>query len=112
MLPRSPLIGQRVPESDLAKTGFHLLRVLRDSRGVPVNSDLILQEGDVLVVAGNVDNLVRVRAAEGIQIRARLERSYQDLQSADIKIAEALVTPQSDLLDRTAPRLSTGKSPG
>jgi len=101
VLPRSPLIGQRVPESDLAKTGFHILRVLRDSRGVPVNSDLILQEGDVLVVAGNVDNLVRVRAAEGIQIRARLERSDQDLQSADIKIAEALVTPQSDLLDRT-----------
>jgi di/tricarboxylate transporter len=101
VLPQSPLIGQRAPESDLARTGFHILRVLRGDRGVPVNAELALREGDVLVVAGNVENLVQIRAAEGIQLRARLARGDQDSQSADTKIAEVLVTPKSDLLDRT-----------
>lgn len=101
VLPRSPLIGQRAPESDLAKTGFHILRVLCDGQDVPVNSEHTLREGDVLVVAGNVDNLARIRAAEGVQIQARLVRGGQELQSADTKIAEVLVTPHSDLLDRT-----------
>lgn len=101
VLPRSPLIGQTPPASDLAKTGFHILRVLRDGRGISLDCEPTLQEGDILVVAGNVDNLARVRAAEGIQIRARLVRGDQELQSADIKIAEVVVTPQSDLLDRT-----------
>jgi di/tricarboxylate transporter len=101
VLAQSPVIGQRALESDLVKKGFHILRAWRDSRGIPVNSGLVLEEGDVLVVAGNVDNLVRIRAAEGIQIRARLERGDEELQGADTKIAEAVVTPQSDLLDRT-----------
>jgi di/tricarboxylate transporter len=101
VLPQSPLIGQPALQSDLAKTGFRVLRVLRDNRGIPDASHGTLKEGDVLVVAGNVNNLVGIRDGEGIQIRARLTRAGQEWQGANTKIAEALVTPHSDLLDRT-----------
>ncbi len=101
VLPRSPLIGQSALQSDLAKTGFRILRVLRYTLSIPLNSEPTLQEGDVLVVAGKVADLSRIRAAEGIQLRARLVRGDQELQSTDTKIAEVLVTPHSDLLDRT-----------
>ncbi|HXT13827.1 MAG TPA: SLC13 family permease [Candidatus Angelobacter sp.] len=101
VLPESPLVGQRALESDLAKKGFRLLRAIRKNQGVPIDPEFALQAGDILVVAGNVENLIQVRAAKGFQIRARLARGDQDFREANVKIAEALVTPQSDLLDRS-----------
>ena len=101
VLPQSPLVGQRASHSDLAKMGFRVLRVLRGAQSFTANPEFTLREGDVLVVAGNVQNLLTVRAAEGIQIKARLAQTHQAFHSADTKIAEVLVTPHSDLLDRT-----------
>jgi len=101
VLPDSPLIAQRALQPDPAKKGFRVLRVIRDHQTVPVHPGLRIREGDVLVIAGRVENLIRVRATEGIQIRTRLSRDSRELRGRDMKIAEVLVTPQSDLLDRT-----------
>ncbi len=60
-----------------------------------------IAQGDELLVTGNVENLIKVKSTEGIEIKADLKLGDQDLQSDDIKIAEALVTPQSELVGRT-----------
>jgi di/tricarboxylate transporter len=109
ILPHSPLIGQRALQSDLGRKGFRILRILRDNRNIPLSSEVKAREGDTLVVAGNVNDLLKVRAAEGIQIRARLGRGDRDLHGADMKIAEVVVTPQSDLLDRSLDALQREK---
>jgi len=101
VLPQSPLVGQRALESDLAKKGFRILRAIRNHQGVPIDPEFALQADDILVVAANVENLIQVQAAEGIQIRVRLVQGDHDLRGMNIKFAEVLVTPQSDLLDRS-----------
>jgi len=101
VMPESHLIGQRVFQSDLTKLDFRILKIMRGSQTLTPHNDTEIAQGDVLMVTGNVENLIKVKSTEGIEIKADLRLGDQDLQSDDIKIAEALVTPQSALVGRT-----------
>jgi di/tricarboxylate transporter len=97
----SQLIGQRVFQSDLSNLDFRVLKIMRGKQTLTPHSDTEIAQGDVLLVTGNVENLIKVKTTEGIEIRADLRLGDQDLQSDDLKVAEALVTPQSVLVGRT-----------
>lgn len=101
VMPGSQLIGQKVFQSDLSRMDFRILKIVRSAQALGPNADSIIAEGDVLLVTGNIENLMKVKATEGIEIRADLQLGDQDLQNEDMKIAEALVTPQSELVGRT-----------
>ena len=101
VMSKSPLIGQRIFESDLARLGFRVLKVLRGEHHFVPSPESTIEERDVLLVTGQVENLIKVKSTEGIEIRPDLKVSDQDLQSGDLKLVEALVTPQSDLVGRT-----------
>lgn len=101
VMPNSPLIGQRIFESDLARLGFRVLKMLRSEHHFVPSPESIIEERDVLLVTGRVENLIKVKSTEGIEIKPDLKVSDQDLQSGDLKLVEALVTPQSDLVGRT-----------
>ena len=101
VMPGSQLIGQKVFQSDLSKLDFRILKLVRDAQSLTPHSDTTIAQGDVLLVTGNIENLMKVKSTEGIEIKADLRLGDQDLQSDDVKIAEALVTPQSDLVGRT-----------
>ncbi len=102
IMPDSPLIGQRFVESDLARLGFRVLKVLRGKRApfAPA-AESIIAERDVLLVTGKIADLIAVKRTEGIEIKSDLKVSDQDLQSSDLQLVEALVTPQSNLIGRT-----------
>jgi di/tricarboxylate transporter len=101
VLPDSPLIGQRSYESDLTILDFRILKVIRGSEQLQPDSRVIIEEGDVLAVEGKVENLIKVKKIEGIEIKADLQLGAPDLQDANVRIAEALVTAQSDLAGST-----------
>jgi len=101
VMPGSHLIGQKVFQSDLSKLDFRVLKIVRGTHTLTPYSDTMIAHGDVLLVTGNIENLMKVKSTEGIEIKADLTLGDQDLQSEDIKIAEALVTPQSELVGRT-----------
>ncbi len=101
VMPGSHLIGQKAFESDLSKLDFRILKIMRGTQSLTPHSDTRISQGDELLVTGNVENLIKVKSTEGIEIKADLKLGDQDLQSDDIKIAEALVTPQSELVGRT-----------
>lgn len=101
VMPNSPLIGQRIFESDLARLGFRVLKMLRSEHHFVPSPESTIEERDVLLVTGRVENLIKVKSTEGIEIKPDLKVSDQDLQSGDLKLVEALVTPQSDLVGRT-----------
>jgi len=101
VMPKSPLIGQRIFESDLARLGFRVLKVLRGRQHFVPSRESTFAAGDVLLVKGRVEHLMQVKNTEGIEIKPELKFSDQDLQSGDLKLVEALVTPQSDLVGRT-----------
>ncbi|MFM2207227.1 MAG: hypothetical protein RL213_1202 [Bacteroidota bacterium] len=98
--PESPLIGQRVFRSGLGEKGFTVLSIIRESgRFLPDESTRLL-EGDVVLVEGNVNNLMDVKSAVGIEIRGDVFTD-KDLQGDHIRLAEVLVTPQSDFVNST-----------
>lgn len=101
VMPKSPLIGQRIFESDLARLGFRVLKVLRGRQHFMPSRESTFEAGDVLLVKGRVEQLLQVKSTEGIVIKPDLKVSDQDLQSGDLKLVEALVTPQSELVGRT-----------
>ncbi|HWP42106.1 MAG TPA: SLC13 family permease, partial [Blastocatellia bacterium] len=97
----SNLVGQRIFESDLSKMDFRVLEVIRGDRKFLPDSRTMISAGDVLLVEGKVEDLIKVKETAGIKILADVKVGDKDLQSDDIKVVELLITPQSDLIGQT-----------
>lgn len=101
IVPGSHLIGQKIFESDLAGLGFRILAVLRgQGRFIPTSRSTI-EADDVFLVEGKLEDLIKVKSTTGIEIKADLRLGDRDLQNGDIKIAEALIIPHSNLVGHT-----------
>ncbi len=97
----SHLIGQRIFESDLAQLGFRILAVIRSERKFIPTTRSRVEADDILLVEGKLEDLIKVKETAGIEIRADLKLGDRDLQTDEVRIAEALIVPQSDLIGRT-----------
>jgi len=101
VMPDSRLIGQRVFESSLAEMEFRIIKILRKKRSFVPNTRSAIEEGDVLLVSGSMEDLMAVKDASGIEIHAETKLEDESLQTEEVKIAELLITPQSTLIRRT-----------
>jgi di/tricarboxylate transporter len=101
VLPDSPLIGQRVEDSDLTILNFNILRILRGSTGLVPERDTTVEEGDVLMVTGKVSDLMKVRKIEGITIQSDRVVDDADLADSGIKIAEIQVGKSAKVVGKT-----------
>ncbi|MEW6668490.1 MAG: SLC13 family permease [Thermodesulfobacteriota bacterium] len=101
VVPTSHLIGQKVFECDLARMGFRILAVIRGQGKFLPTARTRIEEGDVLLAEGKVEDLIRIKETAGIEIKPDVKLSDPDLQSEDVKLAEVLVMPRSDLIGRT-----------
>ncbi len=101
VLPNSPLIGQKSYDSDLNVLEFRILKIVRNQQEVAVVRDVEIAEGDTLLVEGKADTLMKVKKIEGIEILPEFALGDLHLQTADLRIAEVLLTPQSELNGRT-----------
>lgn len=99
--PESHLINQRMFRSDLSKMGFRILKVRRgEELFVPAYSSRFA-EGDILLVSGPLESLVKVKSQEGIEIKPDWKLGDVKLPDEQTNIVEAVVTPQSTLVGRT-----------
>ncbi len=101
VLPESPLIGQKSYDSDLNVLEFRILKILRASREIVPGRNILIEENDTLLVEGKAETLMKVKKIEGIEIKPEFSLGDLDLQNEDLKIAEVLLTPQSELAGRT-----------
>ena len=101
VLPGSPLIGQRAFESDMSILEFRIVKIIRGANQLLPDPRLELEEGDILLVEGKVENLMKVKRIEGIEIKAEAKLGDLDLKGTDFRIAEMLVTLQSEVAGRT-----------
>jgi di/tricarboxylate transporter len=101
VLPNSPLIGQDSYDSDLNVLEFQILKIIRGATEVLPGRGVRLAEGDTLLVEGKADTLMKVKKIEGIEIKPEFKLGDLDLQTAQMRIAEVLLTPQSELHGRT-----------
>jgi di/tricarboxylate transporter len=101
VMPDSRMIGQRIFASDLAKMDFRIISVIRSGTRLLPTARTVIEEGDVLLVKGKAEELMKVKKTAGIEIKADVKLSDPDLQSEDIKLAEVMIMPRSDLIGRT-----------
>ncbi|GAB2539256.1 SLC13 family permease [Rufibacter soli] len=93
----SPLIGQIAFASDLSKMGFRILNIIRNKENFLPDYRTRIRTNDVLLVEGEIEDLIKVKETKGIQILADVIVE-EDLVGGDIRLAEILITGKSDLL--------------
>ena len=103
ILPGSPLIGKTLADSGLGRDlDLTVLRVVRaKQRRVSPQANLRLEEGDMLLVKGQRDEILKIKDAVGINIKADVELSDPSLQTEDMRIVEAILLRRSPLIGRT-----------
>jgi di/tricarboxylate transporter len=101
VLASSTLIGQKIFHSALSQMGFRILEVLRDETKFLPEATSVIKTGDVLLVEGKIEDLMRVKETAGIEIRPEAKLLDETLQTGEIRLAEVIITPQSDLIGKT-----------
>lgn len=109
--PRSRLIGKTLKASNLSlKNDIEVLDIRRgDEHLGSLLPEIILAEGDLLTVKGNIKNIMRVRDAEGIAIHPRVKFRDQDLESPDVMLVECVISARSGLIGKTLKQIDFRK---
>lgn len=101
VVPDSHMIGQKIFESDLSRLEFRILAVIRGEKKLLPFAQMTIEQDDVLLVEGKVEDLMKIKETAGIEIKPEVSMGDLDIPSENIRIAEVLITPRSDLIDRT-----------
>ncbi|HEY9500641.1 MAG TPA: SLC13 family permease, partial [Pyrinomonadaceae bacterium] len=109
VLDDSPLIGKSLAEARISdELDLTVLGILRDherDRIAPHPAEKI-EADDLLLVQGRVEDILKVKAEAGIEIKADFELNDSVLESKDTELFEAMVPRGSDFLGRTLKRLN------
>lgn len=97
----SPLAGRTLRDLRLRAGGLTVLAIHRGERTLYPGPAESLESGDLLIVKAGREALLAVKQAEGMEIVPDLRLGDQDLAGGTVKIAEAIVMPQSLLIGRT-----------
>ena len=101
ILPNSPLIGQAAFNSDFSVLEFQVVKIRRQDEDLPVDRHTQFLEGDVVLVAGKVQNLIKVKKIEGIDIREDVQLRRSGIDMSEASVAEVVLTPRSALVGQT-----------
>ncbi len=99
----SPLLDKTLRETDFSQMlDIEVLEIQRGHQKLGLFlQEIRLEGGDVLIVKGNLANILKIRDTEGVDILAEVKLSDRDLTSEDITLAEAVISPDSSLIGRT-----------
>ncbi len=99
----SPLVDKTLRETNLSTMlDIEVLEIQRGRQKLWLFlQEVKLKGGDILIVNGNLENILKIRDTEGVDILAEVKLSDRDLKSEDITLAEAVISPNSSLIGRT-----------
>lgn len=112
VLDDSPLIGKSLSEArisdELDLTVLGILRGEEQFRIAP-NPKEKIQVDDLLLVQGRVEDILRVKAEAGIEIKPDFKLNDSVLEGKDAELFEAMVPRGSDFMGRTLKALAVQK---
>ena len=100
ILSGSSLIGQVIHDSEISRMGFNVLAVIRGDRQFAPGPNISFREGDIVLVKGAMQQLLKVKNTKGIDIVADTLDFYQPNEKA-LKLTEVVVPGRSDLAGST-----------
>ncbi len=101
------LLGKTVREARLGDAfGLTVLGIARDGTpGLISDPGAVLAAGDVLIVKGSSENLIKVRALKELEIDREEPPALEELESDEVGFAEVVLSPHSDLTGQTLQEL-------
>lgn len=99
----SPLAGKTLAEGNLSEMlDLTVIGIIRGTQGrLPPRGEEVLQKGDLLLVQGRMEDILRVKDEAGIEIRPDFELQSHDLEGGDVELFEVLVLRGSEMNGRT-----------
>ena len=103
VLKDSPLVGKTLAEGNLSEMlDLTVIGIIRGTKGrVAPRGEEVINEGDLLLVQGRMEDILRVKSEAGIEIRPDFELSADDLHAGGTDLFEVMVLRGSDLNGRT-----------
>jgi len=103
VLPNSPLVGKSLAESKLgSEMDLITLGIVRDDNQIIVpRPQEILQAGDLLLVEGRAEDIIRIKDTVGLEIKADFTLPEDAFQGRDVQLVEVMILSGSDLRGRT-----------
>src|SRR5439155_7968466 len=85
--------------------GLTVLRIFRgESNYLAPRSDTVLKAGDILLVEGSQEDILKIKDVAGVEIKADVLLSDPDLQLGDMALVEGILLSGSQLIGRTLKR--------
>jgi di/tricarboxylate transporter len=99
----SPLAGKTLAEGNLSEMlDLTVIGIIRGTQGrLPPRGEEVLREGDLLLVQGRMEDILRVKDEAGIEIRSDFELQAHDLEAGDVELFEVMVLRGSEINGRT-----------
>jgi di/tricarboxylate transporter len=99
----SPLAGKTLEEGNLSEMlDLTVIGIIRGTQGrLPPRGEEVLREGDLLLVQGRMEDILRVKEEAGIEIRPDFELSPRDLEGGDVELSEVMILRGSEMTGRT-----------
>jgi di/tricarboxylate transporter len=99
ILEDSSLVGKTLAEARIGETfGLTVWGIERDQKRLTPHHIQKLQEGDLLLVEGSQEDIVKIKDTAGLEIKADVKFSDSDLAAGEMVLAEAIILPGSPLL--------------
>jgi di/tricarboxylate transporter len=101
--PDSKLVGKSLRESGLGRDlDLRIVWLVRDkNRYITPRAYVELMAGDVLLVQGPRDEILKVGSTAGMDIQGDMKLSDPQLKEADLRLVEAVLLPRSPLVGQT-----------
>jgi len=98
---KSPLVGQTLPESQLGqKHNLNIIQIQRCDEGLLVPlQDPVLMAGDILLVQGSTQNILK--ASEALGLESIHDWKFEELSQESQALVEATLSPGSSMQGKT-----------
>jgi di/tricarboxylate transporter len=101
----SPEAGRLLKELPFSEREVTVLEIRRDRQRVYAGPDTLLEPLDILVVSASRRGLLFIKDMPGVDIKGDVSLGDKDLVGDSLRIAEAIVMPQSLVVGRTLKEL-------
>lgn len=106
--PKSPLAKKTLAEADFRGTyDLQILGIVRSGERLLPTRDSRLAPNDTLLVKGNLDQILSIKDAQGLEIKTD-RAPYRADEQADTIIVEAILSPTSAFAGRTLKEIRFG----
>ncbi len=100
--PKSHLVGMRLDETPLANAGVRVAELIRGERIQRMEKEEVLQEGDTLLIRGDLNKILELERKHDISISTDPDARDAEVKRVEMTVFELMVAPDSPLIGRTA----------